>query len=359
MNLASGQASHEHRGRRGGTAWRRGVPAGGGTGQAGEFVRPLAATDTGTYRDGMAGLPIVGVDIPDPAVSQTAHVPKPAWLRVKAPGSGKTSELRALLAERRLHTVCSSAACPNMGECWSAGTATFMILGNECTRACRFCDVKTAARPNPVDLDEPERMAEASALMGLKHVVITSVARDDLDDGGARHFARCLRAVRARLPDVTLEVLTPDFLGSQDSISTVLEALLEGGKPAVFNHNVETSERLTPKIRSGAVYRRSLEVLQTAKRLRPEVRTKTGMMLGLGETDDEVIQTIKDARAHDVDILTLGQYLRPSSWNHEVMRYVPPAQFDEFAAFARTLGFAHVEAGPLVRSSYHAERGVG
>ncbi|MBM4280233.1 MAG: lipoyl synthase [Deltaproteobacteria bacterium] len=307
----------------------------------------------------MPGLPIVGVDVPDPSVSQTATQPRPPWLRVKAPGGGRTGELRALLAERRLHTVCSSAACPNMGDCWAAGTATFMILGNECTRACRFCDVKTAPLPAAVDLDEPERLAEAAVLMGLKHVVITSVARDDLDDGGARHFARCLRAVRARLPTATLEVLTPDFLGSEDSIAVVLDALLEGGRAAVFNHNVETSERLTPKIRSGAVYRRSLLVLQTAKRLRPEVKTKTGVMLGLGETDDEVLQTIKDARAHDVDILTLGQYLRPSSWNHEVMRYVPPQQFDEFAAFARGLGFHHVESGPLVRSSYHAERGVG
>ncbi len=307
----------------------------------------------------MAGLPILGVDVPDPSVSQTAHVRKPEWLRVKAPGAGKTTELQALLRERRLHTVCSSAACPNMGDCWSAGTATFMILGNECTRACRFCDIKTSKTPNAVDLDEPERLAEAAALMQLKHVVITSVARDDLDDGGARHFARCLRAVRARLPECTLEVLTPDFYGSETSINTVLEALLEGGHAGVFNHNVETSERLTPKIRSGAVYKRSLEVLQTAKRLRPEVRTKTGMMLGLGETDDEIKKTIEDARAHDVDILTLGQYLRPSSWNHEVMRYVTPAQFDEFAVFARGLGFAHVESGPLVRSSYHAERGVG
>lgn len=306
----------------------------------------------------MPGLPIVGVDIPDPSVSQTALVRKPEWLRVKAPGAGKTTELQALLRARRLHTVCSSAACPNMGECWSAGTATFMILGNECTRACRFCDVKTSVSPNAVDLDEPARLAEAAVLMGLKHVVITSVARDDLDDGGARHFARCLQAVREQLPDATLEVLTPDFLGSESAILTVLEALLAGGKPAVFNHNVETCERLTPKIRSGAVYRRSLQVLQTAKRLRPTIRTKTGIMLGLGETDDEVLQTIRDARAHDVDILTIGQYLRPSAWNHEVMRYVPPEQFKAFGDYARGLGFAHVEAGPLVRSSYHAERGV-
>ena len=307
----------------------------------------------------MASLPIVGVDVPLSSPASAERIARPAWLRVQAPGSGKTSELRQLLAERRLHTVCSSAACPNMGDCWSAGTATFMILGNECTRACRFCDVKTAARPNPVDLDEPERLAEAAVLMGLKHVVITSVARDDLDDGGARHFARCLRAVRARLPEASLEVLVPDFLGSEDSVAVVLEALLEAGKPAVFNHNVETCERLTPKIRSGAVYRRSLTLLQRAKAMRPAIRTKTGMMLGLGETDDEIVQTIRDARAHDVDILTLGQYLRPSSWNHEVVRYVTPQQFNELAVFARSLGFAHVESGPLVQSSYHAERGVG
>jgi lipoic acid synthetase len=306
----------------------------------------------------MAGLPIIGVDVPDPQVSQTASVRKPDWLRVKAPGAGRTTELQALLRERRLHTVCSAAACPNMGECWSAGTATFMILGNECTRACRFCDVKTSSTPRAVDLDEPARLAEAAGLMDLKHIVITSVTRDDLDDGGARHFARCLHAVRERLPEATLEVLTPDFQGSTESIAIVLDALLAGGRGAVFNHNLETCERLTPKIRSGAVYQRSLQVLQTAKRLRPQIRTKTGIMVGLGETDDEVMQTIRDARAHDVDIFTIGQYLRPSAWNHEVMRYVPPEQFRTLGDYARSLGFAHVESGPLVRSSYHAERGV-
>lgn len=238
-----------------------------------------------------------------------------------------------------------------MGECWSAGTATFMILGNECTRACRFCDVKTAKDPLPTDLDEPERLADAAELMGLSHVVITSVARDDLPDGGARQFARCLRAVHARLPHATLEVLVPDFQGREDSIRVVLDE-----SPAVFNHNLETSERLTPKIRSGAIYRRSLDVLANAKRLRPDIKTKTGVMLGLGENDDEVRQTMRDARTAGVDIFTVGQYLRPSSWNHEVMRYVTPEQFAEFGAYARSLGFAHVESAPLVRSSYHAER---
>lgn len=304
------------------------------------------------------GLPIVNNEAPPPPSTSPAAPARPPWLRVKAPGAGKTQELASLLAEQRLHTVCSSAACPNMGECWSAGTATFMILGNECTRACRFCDVKTSVSPNAVDLDEPARLAEAAALMQLKHVVITSVARDDLEDGGARHFARCLHAVRGALPQATLEVLVPDFQGNEASIVTVLDALLATNPRAVFNHNVETCERLTPKIRSGAVYRRSLTVLQTAKRLRPEVRTKTGIMLGLGETDDEVRATIDDARAHDVDILTIGQYLRPSAWNHEVVRYVEPAVFDALGAYARDKGFAHVESGPLVRSSYHAERGV-
>ena len=285
--------------------------------------------------------------------SEPGPLPKPAWLRVKAPGAGRTTELRQLLTERRLHTVCSSAACPNIGECWAAGTATFMILGNECTRACRFCDVKTAKDPLPVDLDEAERLADAVELMGLQHVVITSVARDDLEDGGAKQFARCLRAVRARRPSATLEVLVPDFQGRSESIALVLDE-----HPSVFNHNVETCERLTPAIRSGAVYRRSLQVLATAKAMRPDIRTKTGVMLGLGETDDEVQQTIRDARAANVDILTIGQYLRPSSWNAPVQRYVEPAVFAALGAYARTLGFAHVESGPLVRSSYHAERAV-
>jgi lipoyl synthase len=299
------------------------------------------------------GLPIIGVDIPDPMVSQDARAPKPAWLRVQAPGSGRTHDLQQMLRERRLHTVCSSAACPNMGDCWSVGTATFMILGNECTRACRFCDVKTSKEPGAVDLDEPARLAEAAVLMGLKHVVITSVARDDLPDGGARQFARCLTEVRERLPMVTLEVLVPDFQGNEDSIRIVLDAGVQ-----VFNHNLETVERLSPKIRSGAIYRRSLQVLQTAKRMRPDVKTKTGLMVGLGENDDELMVAMTDAREHDVDVLTLGQYLRPSSWNHAVMRYMTPERFQELGTWARTLGFAHVEAGPLVRSSYHAERAL-
>lgn len=278
---------------------------------------------------------------------------RPSWIRVRAPTGERYTALRRLLEERRLHTVCSSAACPNVGECWNAGTATFMILGNFCTRACRFCDVKTSNRPLPVDLDEPARLAEASELMGLSHVVITSVARDDLTDGGAEQFARCLREVHARLPQATLEVLVPDFRGRQASVEMVVSAPLH-----IFNHNLETVPRLTRQIRSGAQYDRSLEVLRLAKERAPHMRTKTGIMLGLGETDDEVRDTIRDARAADVDILTLGQYLRPSKDNHPVVRYVSPAAFDSLAAYARDLGFLHVEAGPLVRSSYHAERGV-
>ncbi len=294
----------------------------------------------------MTGLPILPHDaVPDAGV-------RPAWLRVRAP-SGRAGDMAALLAERRLHTVCSSAACPNLGECWQRGTATFMILGNHCTRACRFCDVQSAAAPDVVDLDEPARVADAAALLALSHVVITSVTRDDLDDGGARHFARAIEAVRARLPAATVEVLVPDFRGDEALVQVVLDA-----RPAVFAHNLETCARLTPLIRSGARYERSLAVLSAAKRRAPSVRTKTGLMLGLGETDDEIVRALHDARAAGVDVVTLGQYLRPAPWNAPVARYVTPARFAELGALARELGFAHVESAPLVRSSYHAERAV-
>jgi lipoic acid synthetase len=291
----------------------------------------------------MSSLPIVPA--PSPA--------RPAWLRVRAPGSGRAQELLRLVEEKRLHTVCSSAACPNLGECWSLGTATFMILGNECTRACRFCDVKTSTTPRPVDLDEPARLAEAAALLGLSHVVITSVARDDLDDGGAAHFVRCMSAVRARIDDVAVEVLIPDFGGADAPLALVVDA-----RPDVLNHNLETCERLTPKIRSRADYRRSLDLLARAKARAPRLVTKSGLMLGLGETDDEIEDAIRDLRGSHVDVLTLGQYLRPSSWHAPVERYVPPERFAQLADFARAQGFAHVEAGPLVRSSYHAERAL-
>ncbi|MBI1948174.1 MAG: lipoyl synthase [Deltaproteobacteria bacterium] len=299
----------------------------------------------------MAGLPIV--HLPEGAQPSPSPAARPDWLRVRAPGGGRVDELAALLAERRLHTVCSSAACPNRAECWSAGTATFLILGNRCTRACRFCDVQTSATPEAVDLDEPVRLAEAAALLALSHVVITGVTRDDLPDGGARQFARCLHAVRARLPHATLEVLVSDLGGDEQALQQVLDAA-----PDVFAHNLETCERLTPQIRSGAQYRRSLALLAAAKRRAPAVRTKTGLMLGLGEHDDEVLAALADARAAAVDVVTLGQYLRPSAWNAPVERYVTPARFDELGAAARALGFLHVESGPLVRSSYHAERAL-
>jgi lipoyl synthase len=262
-------------------------------------------------------------------------------------------DLTRLLNHERLNTVCSSAACPNMGECWNNGVATFMILGNQCTRACRFCNVQSKLRPGPVDLNEPERLVKSAITMDLKHVVITSVARDDLPDGGALHFARCLKALHEQAPHMTTEVLVPDFFGSPDNVKIVTDQ-----KPDIFNHNIETVPRLTPRIRSGAQYDRSLNLLKTAKLLSQSVLTKSGIMLGLGEEDHEVILAMKDLRAHDCDQLTIGQYLRPTSWHHPVHRYVHPDQFALFKRIAIDLGFSHVESGPLVRSSYHAEKGV-
>lgn len=278
---------------------------------------------------------------------------RPSWLRVKAPAGERVQSLIKLLNNQRLHTVCSSAACPNMGECWNNGTATFMILGNQCTRACRFCNVQSKMRPGPVDLNEPLRLAESAITMQLKHVVITSVARDDLPDGGAEQFARCLKALRSHAPFMTTEVLVPDFRGDLDSLKIVTDQ-----QPNIFNHNLETVERLTKRIRSGALYGRSLMLLQMAKQLNPALLTKSGIMLGLGEEDDEVIVAIKNLREHDCDQLTIGQYLRPTPWHHPVHRYVPPDRFLYFKNLAYDLGFSHVESGPLVRSSYHAEKGV-
>lgn len=274
---------------------------------------------------------------------------RPEWLRVRAPSGEKYSALRKLITTKRLHTVCSSASCPNIGECWESGTATFMIMGNICTRACRFCDVNSYARPKPLDLDEPGRLAEAVFEMNLRHVVITSVTRDDLPDFGAGHFVRCIRAVKERNPQVRVEILAPDFNGEREHISKVAQPPLE-----IFNHNVETVRRLTPKIRSGGAYARSLLVLKTVKELEPSIKTKSGIMLGLGEEDDEVKETIVDLRQNGVEILTIGQYLRPSSFHHAVMRYAEPSIFMEHKRFALALGFMHVESGPLVRSSYHA-----
>lgn len=294
----------------------------------------------------MSSLPVIN-DAPP------SKEPKPPWLRVKAPTRDNVLKLKKLIQHQRLHTVCESAACPNMGECWQAGTATFMILGNLCTRACRFCDVKTSARPGAVDLNEPKRLAETVAAMGLQHVVLTSVTRDDLPDGGAGHFVRCMTAIREARPGVTLEILTPDFRGDLDTLQIVLDA-----NPEIFNHNLETIQRLTPRIRSGAVYHRSLELLAEAKRRAPHIKTKSGLMVGLGETNEEVLEALADFKAAQVDIVTLGQYLRPSPKHHAVMRYVTPQEFETLGQAAKDMGFGHVESGPLVRSSYHAERAL-
>jgi lipoic acid synthetase len=248
----------------------------------------------------------------------------------------------------RLHTVCESAACPNVGECWNHRTATFMILGNVCTRRCGFCAVEKGA-PLPVDYDEPERVAEAVAAMGLKFAVVTSVNRDDREDGGAELFALTIRAIRRRIPECGIEVLVPDFQGSRAAVETVMAAA-----PEVLNHNTETVPRLYRQVRLGARYERSLEVLAYAKQVAPGTPTKSGLMLGLGESPDEVLQVMRDLRAHHVDILTLGQYLRPSPRHLPIVRYVTPAEFAEFRTAGYEMGFRHVESGPLVRSSYHA-----
>lgn len=278
---------------------------------------------------------------------------RPSWLRVRAPTGERVQQLTRLLNQERLHTVCSSAACPNMGECWDNGTATFMILGNQCTRACRFCNVQSKLRPGPVDLNEPERLAKSAISMNLKHVVITSVARDDLEDGGAKQFARCLQALRHKAPHMTTEVLVPDFNGRVEDLKIVTDE-----EPTIFNHNLETVRRLTPRIRSGAQYDRSLRLLAMVKEQKPTIKTKSGIMLGLGEEDHEVLEAIHHLRDHACDQLTIGQYLRPTSWHHPVHRYVAPEQFLEFKQAALNLGFSHVESGPLVRSSYHAEVGA-
>ena len=274
----------------------------------------------------------------------------PDWLRVKLPTSDSFARTRRLLDELKLHTVCESARCPNHWECWSKGTATFMIGGDRCTRACGFCAV-TTAKPFALEADEPLRVAEAARRMRLQHVVITAVARDDLADGGADHFRRTIEAVRALSPDIVIEVLTPDFLDRDAAIETVLAA-----SPHIFNHNLETVRRLTPSVRSRATYDRSLSVLRKVKTKRgDDLYTKSGLMLGLGETEPEVLTALRDLRSAGCDLLTLGQYLQPTLRHLPVVEFVPPGRFDEFGQRAREMGFGHVASGPLVRSSYHAD----
>jgi lipoic acid synthetase len=285
-------------------------------------------------------------------ISIAPPLQRPRWLLAPAPAGQSYRALKDLIDRLRLHTVCESAACPNVGECWNHRTATFMILGNVCTRRCGFCAVQKGA-PLPVDYDEPNRVAEAVEAMGLKFAVITSVNRDDREDGGAALFALVIRAIRARVPECGVEVLVPDFQGSLAAVFTVMDAA-----PDVFNHNTETVPRLYRQVRPGARYQRSLDVLAAAKQLRPATPTKSGLMLGLGERIDEVLAVMRDLRAYQVDILTLGQYLRPSPRHLPVVRYVPPEEFADLRRAGREMGFSHVEAGPLVRSSYHASDAV-
>jgi len=274
----------------------------------------------------------------------------PEWLRLALPTSSAFSRTRNLLSDLRLHTVCESAKCPNHWECWSKGTATFMIAGDRCTRACRFCAVDTS-RPLPLEADEPARVAEATRRLGLKHVVITAVARDDLADGGADHFHRTIQAVKDLNTGIIIEVLVPDFLDQKDAIQRVLEA-----GPHIYNHNLETVRRLTPTVRSKATYDRSLSVLRQAKALGGEpLYTKSGLMLGLGETEDELFTALEDLRSADCDIVTMGQYLQPSLKHLPVHTYLPPEQFEAYGDRARAMGFTHVASGPMVRSSYHAD----
>ena len=285
-------------------------------------------------------------------VSITPKLDRPKWLRAPAPVGENYRELKDLIERLRLHTVCESAACPNVGECWNQRTATFMILGNVCTRRCGFCAVEKGA-PLPVDYDEPQRVAEAVAAMGLKFAVITSVNRDDREDGGAELFGLVIRAIRERVPGCGVEVLIPDFQGSHAAVETVMQAA-----PDVLNHNTETVPRLYRQVRLGARYERSLDVLSYAHRISPRTPTKSGLMLGLGERTGEVLDVMRDLRAHHVEILTLGQYLRPSPKHLPIVRYVPPEEFDDLRRAGYEMGFGHVESGPLVRSSYHASEGA-
>jgi lipoic acid synthetase len=277
---------------------------------------------------------------------------KPDWLKINLKTDENFKEIKSMMRSKTLHTVCEEAKCPNIHECWANRTATFMILGDICTRACRFCAVKTGL-PTELDLEEPERVADAALQMGLRHCVVTSVARDDLKDGGAMIFAETIKAIRRKLPMCTVEVLIPDFLGREESLATVLEA-----KPDILNHNMETVERMSDRVRSKAKYRRSLELLERSKRIAPNIPTKSSVMIGVGEEWDELLQTMDDLRAVGCDIMTIGQYLQPSTTHLAVAKYYTPEQFAVLKEEGMKRGFKHVESGPLVRSSYHAHEQV-
>ena len=300
------------------------------------------------------GVKLKGADkvarIPIKVVPSTSVKRKPSWIRAKAPTGDLVRKLKARLRENSLYTVCEEASCPNLGECFSKGTATFMIMGDICTRRCPFCDVGHG-RPNSLDESEPAHLAQTINAMGLRYVVITSVDRDDLRDGGAGHFVQCIHETRKLNPDIKIEILTPDFRGRMD---VALEIMTQA-PPDVFNHNLESVPSLYKKIRPGSDYQWSLDLLQAFKRMHPQVPTKSGLMLGLGEDLDEVRQVLRDMRAHDVNMLTLGQYLQPSLDHLAVERFVTPDEFDELGAYAESIGFDQVASGPMVRSSYHAD----
>lgn len=284
---------------------------------------------------------------------QEEHIRKPDWLKIKLNTNDSYTGLKKMMREEKLHTVCEEARCPNIHECWAERkTATFMILGDICTRACRFCAVKTGL-PTELDLEEPERVAKSVRKMGLKHVVITAVARDDLKDGGSKIFAETVRAIRRKSPFCTIEVLPSDMMGSIENLKILMDS-----RPNILNHNIETVKRLTPRVRARATYERSLSVLKAAKELYPNIPTKSSLMIGLGETKEEIIETMDDLRAHDVDILTIGQYLQPTKSHLKLEKYWRPDEFAEFKEIALSKGFSHCESGPLVRSSYHADEQV-
>ena len=278
---------------------------------------------------------------------------KPPWLKVRFPSGERYQHLKSLMREQNLNTICEDAHCPNIGECWNAGTATFMILGDVCTRSCGFCAV-TTGRPHALDLMEPARLAQTVRTLGLDYVVITSVNRDDLESGGAEIFAACIRAIRRDDPAVRVEVLIPDFKGNWDALNTVVDA-----RPFVLNHNVETVARLYRRVRPQAIYKRSLELIRRAKEAAPDMLTKSGFMVGLGETQEELFQLMRDLHEHRCDVVTIGQYLRPSADHLPIDRYYDPSEYEAFREYGRALGFYHIEAGPLVRSSYHARNATG
>ncbi|KPL49185.1 lipoyl synthase [Xanthomonas axonopodis] len=316
----------------------------------------VVSGDTAAPAPLQTGVKQIGGDKINRSPVQFVDVPvlrKPSWIRVRIPSGNAVQNLKAKLRENRLVTVCEEASCPNIHECFSHGTATFMILGEVCTRRCSFCDV-AHGRPKPPDASEPASLAATVADMGLKYVVVTSVDRDDLRDGGAQHFVDCISAIRASSPNTRIEILTPDFRG-KGRMDRALE-ILALSPPDVFNHNIETVPDLYPNVRPGAHYQWSLTLLQRFKAQHPSIATKSGIMLGLGETMEQVQVTLRDLRAHDVDMITIGQYLQPTPHHHPVMRYWTPEEYKALEDYGNALGFSHVASGPMVRSSYHADR---